>query len=64
MSCKTPYIKQNEYVVVLDEEGNRVCEYLNINNTCKSVFLRKLNIQYGLDLNSDYQLFVNGKRIR
>lgn len=64
MSCKTPYIKENEYVIVLDEAGNRVVEYLNQHDTCKKVFMRKLNTHYGLDLNSEYQIFVDGKRIR
>lgn len=64
MSCKTPYLRQNEYVIVLDETGHRVVEYLNQHETCKSVFLRKLNMQYGLDLNSEYQIYVDGKRIR
>lgn len=64
MSCKTPYLRQNEYVIVLDEAGNRVVEYLNMKDTCKQVFFRKLNMQYNLDLSTEFQVFINGKRIR
>lgn len=64
MSCKNPYIKENQYVVVLDNTGNYVCDYLNLHDTCKQVFLRKLNMQYNVDLNSDFQLYLDGKRVR
>ena len=64
MSCRTPYIKSIQYLVVLDEYGNRIVEYLNQHDTCKTVFERKLNMQYGVDLGSNYQVFVDGKKIR
>lgn len=64
MARKTPYVKENQYVVVLDKDGNRVCEYLNIRDMCKQIFLRKMSIQYNLDLNTEYQVFIDGRRVR
>jgi len=64
MSCKQPYCKENVYVVVLDNYGNRLCEFVNRHNICRAAFYLKLNRQYDIDVHGNFQLYFDGNRIR
>lgn len=66
MKNKTAYVKQGQYLVVLDNSGNRLVEVVVNRDKCRKQLDRELVMLYDIqqDQISNVSIFVDGKRIR
>lgn len=66
MSCKDTYIKEMSYVVIKDNSGNIIAQYMNRRNKCRAMFDRELVLIHNVPANqvNNVQVYVNNKRVR
>lgn len=66
MSCKTPYVSENQYVIVNDNSGNILVQYLNKRNKCRKVFDIELVTVHNIQMEdiNNIQVYIDNKRIR
>lgn len=66
MSCKTPYVLEGQYVIVKDNSGNILVQYLNKRNKCRKVFDIELVTIHNIPMEdiNNVQVYIDNKRIR